>query len=320
MTEIYTRQQYWGDPTKKKNAEVGDIMPNTAGPDDKPDKGTKSVIPKTATLVRKDDFEALAYPDGVQGEGVSGEQPKENPQAKPIHPRVVVTGKEPPKIIKEKYASHFAMPSIQRYPLDSYAQVKQAAAYFEDNRGRLAPIHRREFCTNLVKRASSLGIPVSEEVQSYGGVGYAPHEELEVALGSRRLLLHNDDHAALLGKLAEARVSLSADDFAVALSEFDKIAGLDEYYDSDVVDPFLCIFGKTAATPVDDESFVIGNDMVTAGQLHHLAATACANIQDRFGEDFVKEFKKDPLSIFKSLPADQKKVICREANEPRVSN
>jgi hypothetical protein len=310
MGNVYTRQQYWGNYDKGKEAEVGDIMPNSSS-GDKPDKGAKSVIPKVAS--------AVGLPDGVQAAHVKGEQAEKNPQAKPINPRVRIEGKEPPKVIKEKTASHFAMPSIQRYPIDDYGQVKQAAVYFEEHRGQFEPIHRREFCLNLVKRASDLGIPVSSEIHSYGGVGYASPAELEVAIGTRRSLLLDEDHLDLLGKLAEARVGLTPDEFALALGEFDKVAGLAEHYDRDVLDPFMCIF-KSAEANDSDESFVLGNDIVTAPQLHVLASSPCKNISDRFGEDFLKEFRKDPVGIFKSLPTDQKKVISREANEPVLSN
>lgn len=309
MGDVYTRQQYWGR-YENKEAEVGDIMPYASRPSDGKDKGSKTVIPKTGS--------AVGLPEGVEEDALKGEQPEDNPQAKPINPRVSVEGKEPPKLIKEKQAQYFAMPSIQRYPLDSFAQVKQASVYFEEHRGHFAPVHRREYCQNLVKRASALGIPLSDEIRSYGGSGYASHAELEVALNSRKAMLTNDDHALLLDKLAEARPTMGADEFALALGEFDKVAEIEHLYDSEIPDPFLYIFGKTAED--EDESFIVGNDIVSACQLKELAASACTTIKGRFGEDFVKEFKKDPVGIFKSLPADQKKILSREANEPTIPN
>lgn len=305
---VYTRQQYWGN-FEEKEAEVGDIMPISNLPSAKSDKGAKSVIPKTGSV---------GLPEGVEAEAVKGEQPEKNPQAKPVSPRVSVEGKEPPKLITEKQAQHFAMPSIRRYPIDDYAQVKQAAAYFEENRGHFAPAHRREYCVNLVKRASALGIQLPNQIHDYGGNGYASHAELEVAIASRRSILTDEDHINLLDKLASVRVGLSPDSFAMALTEFDKLAGLDQYYDGDVADPYLYLFGKTAEE--NNESFVIGNDVVYPSQLKELAASPCRTLRDRFGEDFVKEFKKDPVGIFKSLPTDQKKIIGREAAEPTLSN
>lgn len=310
MGDVYTRQQYWGTG-EKKEAEVGDIMPASA-PSSGPDKGAKSVIPKTGS--------AVGLPDGVVANGMPGKQPDHHPQAKPINPRVSVEGKEPPKLIKEKNASRFAMPSLHRYPLDSYEQVKQASVYFDENRFQFAPSHRREYCLNLANRAAELGIEISKEAQAYSGTAYASDTELELAFSSRRSLLLDEDHVSLLGKLAESRVTLSPDEFALALGEFDKVAGINQYYDGDLPDPYLCIFGKTAEADDPDASFVIGNDIVSGCQLRELADSRCITIGERFGADFVKEFKKDPIGIFKSLPADQKKIIAREAGEPTLPN
>ena len=399
---VYTRQQYWGT-YQPKEAEVGGMMPLSAPIGLGPDKGAKSVIPKTGSAL--EEFlskEAMAFVNRVTGEAgkalgegvikgglkeigdtvlahkgkllagtaaaavgkgqydkmrdkrvarntvemlrkensvkeasvghlvnspgkdippdvidpVTGEQAGQNPSAKPLSPRVDVSGKEPPKIIQEKTAQHFAMPSIQRYPLDSYTEVKQASSYFETYRSQFAPAHRREFCEHLVKRAGVLGITVSDEVQKYGGEGYAPYAELEIAFGSRALLV-DDDHRILLSKLAESRPSVDPETFAVALEEFDKLAGLDQLYDSELMDPYLSVFGKTAGDIDPDGSHIIGNDYVSNQQLKDLTGARHLELLTKtFGADFMKEFVKDPVGMFNSLPADQKKVIARCANEP----
>lgn len=299
---VYTRQQYWGN-YEGKEAEVGDIMPNASLPSDKPDKGAKSVIPKTSSADSSLD---------MNEEGVTGEQPEGLPQAQPINPRVSIEGKEPPKVLTEKQAQYFALPSLRRYPLDSYADVKLASSYFHDYRDVMLPAHRHEFCQNLVKRAEALAILVSDEIQKYGSARYAPHEEFEAALFSRRSLLLDDDHKNLLSKLAYKRPSLTPEDFAVTLGEFDKLAGIDHLYDHEVIDPYYTTFGKEAE---EDGSFVIGNDLVTHRQLKDFAKSGADGIEKLFGCDFLKEFRDDPIAIFKSLPVDQQKVVSRLANE-----
>lgn len=349
---VYTRQQYWGSyEDKDKEAEIGNAMPVSTLPKG-PDKGAKYTIPKTGSAEKfaagltndmtgvyaKGSPEQLAQevasdrraaaararmtqkvgsaeaPDDNLESPVSGEQPAKNPQAQAINPRVDVSQQEPPKLIKEKQAQYLAMPSIGRYPLDGYDQVKQASVYFEEHRGQFAPEHRREFCVNLVKRASVLCIQVSDEVQKYGSEGYAPASELEIAFGTRRSLVTDETHLAVLDKLAAARPAMDPDGFAITLGEFDKLAGLDEHYDSDVMDPYLSTFGKEAEVD-EDASYVIGNDMVTEKQLKELGMAQPKEIQDHFGEDFSEEFKKDPVALFKSLPVDQKKILSRLANE-----
>jgi len=311
---VYTRQQYWGT-YEDKEAEVGGTLPISTLPKG-PDKGAKHTIPKTGSAMDKI-AEALGAGELVAEEGVPGEQPAKNPQAAPVNPRVDVSQQEPPKVIKEKQAQYLAMPSIGRYPLDGYDQVKQASAYFDEHWGQFIPEHRREFCSNLVKRAGVLGIKVSEEIQKYGGDGYAPQSELEIAFGTRRNLLTDETHLAVLDKLAEARPMMDPDGFAITLGEFDKLAGLAEHYDSDVMDPYLSTFGKEAEAD-EDASHVIGNDMVTNAQLRTLSMAQPQEIKDHFGEDFGEDFKKDPIALFKSLPADQKKIVSRLANEPNL--
>lgn len=314
---VYTRQQFWGT-FEEKEAEVGGIMPISTLPNAKPDKGAKHVIPKTGSAPAELGKEAAVATFDELQQAVKGEQDPKNPQAQPISPRVDVSQKEPPKLIKEKQAQHLAMPSIGRFPLDSYTQVKQASAYFEEYRGQFSPVHRREYCLNLVKRAEALGIPMSDEVQKYGGVGYAALPALEIALEGRRSLIVDEDHQALLGKLAEARPTLSPDGFAATLAEFDKLVSIDHLYDREIMDPYLSTFGKTAEVS-EDGSHVLGNDIVSNSQLKEFADTPCNGL-GHYGPDFVKEFKKDPVGVFSSLPVDQKKLISRQANEPIVDS
>ena len=312
---VYTRQQFWGN-FEDKEAEAGGTLPNASLLTNGPSKGAKHTIPKTGSAMAKF-ASALESGELVTEEGVSGEQPAKNPQAQPVNPRVDVSQQEPPKLIKEKQAQYLAMPSIGRYPLDGYDQVKQASAYFEEHQGSFIPKHRHEFCVNLVKRASMLGIKVPELVQKYGSEKYASGAELEAAIGTRRNLVADETHLSVLNKLAGVRHAMNPDVFAITLGEFDKLAGLDEYYDSDVMDPYLSTFGKEAEADVDeDASYVIGNDMVTDRQLKVLGMAQPQGIKDHFGDDFSEEFKKDPVGLFKSLPTDQKKIMARLANEP----
>ncbi len=317
--EVYTRQQRWGT-YEQKEAEVGNMAAVATLPVPKSTLGSKTMIPKTGSAMDKFASALEGAGELVEEEGVSGEQPAANPQAAPISPRVDVSGKEPPKVITEKVAQHLAMPSLDRYPLDSYSDVVKAAAYFTQHAGEFSPAHSHEFCSNLVKRAHVLGISTTPEIEKRGGAGYAPQDELDIAMGTRALHLGSDERE-VLDKLAATRALMEPEDFAIALGEFDKLAGIDHMYGGDVMDPFLSTFGtKTAAKDDPDGSHVIGNDVVSDNQLRTLAKSPCEELTTQFGADFVKEFKDDPVGIFSSLPVDQKKVLSRHANEPTVSN
>ena len=248
-----------------------------------------------------------------QNAGQSGEQIQSAPQAKPMKLRIDTTGKEAPTVATEKEAQYYALPSFRRYPLDSYGHVKAASVYYQDQSKFMSPEIRHEFCQNLYKRASMLGIRVSPEIRKYGSSSYAPAPELEAALEMRRGVLKEASHHTALTYLKESRGLMAPEDFVVALSEFDKVAGLDELYDRDVHDPYYSTFGTKTAED-DDAAILIGNDYISAEELKRFARTCAGKLHDAFGEDFVKEFRKDPLSITRSLPADQKKMVIRLAS------
>jgi hypothetical protein len=287
---------------------------------------TSKLRAKTASAIKVTEmYEKTASaepPDDNLESPVSGEQPDKNPQAQAINPRVDVSQQEPPKVITKKEAQYHALPSQGMYPLDSYADVKMASAYYDEWGVRFSPEHSHEYCCNLVKRAEALGIKVSDTVRKYGSEKYASAPEISAGILGRLNVLQDEEHRDLLSKLASERMMLTPDLFAATLSEFDKLAGLDQMYGRDVLDPYYTTFGfeKTASETLDDDdgdngSHIIGNDYVTNKQLKRLVHGPMEPLKVHYGEDFVEEFRKDPIGIFKSMPADQKKHISRMAAE-----
>ena len=285
----------------------------------------KAVIRKTASVGRLVHRSEEVLPDANIGMKHK-EQPKSLPQEKKnLHPVVDVTNQEPPKIVSEKKASMFAVPSQKKYPLDSYAQVKMASAYFDEHAKQMPPEVRREFAYNLVKRADEMSFHLNDFVKKYGGVGFAPPVEIKVALDARRLEVgHSEDALQLLGeveKVARYRLWKEAgvvrqfepEEIVALLSEFDKVAGITHLYDRSIPDPYFSVYGfdKTAEA---DWSEVVGNETVTEADLKRLARIGAFSVKTTFGAGFQEEFLKDPIGIFKSLPLDQKKMMMRMAN------
>lgn len=227
-----------------------------------------------------------------------------------MKPHVDVTNKTAsPKVI-EKTAKTYALGN--KYPLDSYEQVKKAAAYFDEYGRSFSPEQRREYCQNMLKRAEALNIYVHDDVRHYGGDVFAPEETLKVAHDARRRLLQDEKLAFILDGLFSQRKELGPELYATALSEFDKLAGLEFEYDKDVPDPFFSTFLKQAEAEFSE---VIGNDMITEETLRFVSKVGSRALKNTFGEDFMVEFQKDPVGIFKSLPRDQKIVIMRMASD-----
>jgi hypothetical protein len=232
-----------------------------------------------------------------------------------MEPIVDVTHLDVPATLREKKAQRYAL--SDRYPLDSYAQVKQAADFFSSYGRRLSPEDRHEFCSNLVKRASDLSIELPAIVRKYGSEKYASASELEVALDTRRTLLSDNREAmGLLDKIAEAAAVMPPSDFCTLLSQFDQSYDLDHHYDANVMDPYYSTYGfqKTAEDEKAEFSVTIGNLHVHAKDLDGLKGNK-KWLTDTFGEDFCEEYCKDPIGIYKSMPVEQKKLIIRMATE-----
>jgi hypothetical protein len=219
----------------------------------------------------------------------------------------------PPAQFEVKQAERFALPSAGKYPLDSYVQVKAAQAYYAEHHTRLAPDERREYCQNLVKRASELGLPCSDAVNTYGSSTYASDMVVQAAL--QRRANSAPEAAEFLGKLAEARPRLEPEEFCEILATFDKTAGLDEHYGPLVPDPYVSTFGPTKLAEDDLFAEEVGGTAVTAAALREAATNRRGVVKSVFGDPFCDKFFKDPVGTFRGLPLLQKKLLARIASD-----
>jgi len=240
---------------------------------------------------------------------VQGEQPK-SVQPKVLRPHVTASSSEIPQTTGTKKASVYALRG--RYPLGSYNQVKAASAYFDEYGKRMSPEDRRVYCQNMVKRAESMGVPVSYEARKYASDTYAPTVEVQLALDCRRTLLDDKAEIGVLDKLAMARTALSPDDYCGLLSSFDRAVGLHHFYDSHVPDPFFSTYGYTEKTAYMKK--VAGMD-VDESVRRKVDKTKFAQISAKFGEEVANEFRSDPVGIFDSLPLEQQQIIAGLAKE-----
>ena len=308
-------------PVQMRQARIGSYVktadvPNTyLMPGQPPKQVRRQFVPKkTASAATADSIVKAKQYDRcpeVNYESEDEENPQRAPQVKTsarLRPWFEVSG-ETPKLHLEKAAHRYALPN--KYPLDNYAQVKAASAYFDEYKCRFAPAERHEYCKNLVKRAEQLGIKMNDEIRKYGSTTFAPHHEICMALDSRRNVLVDENAHTLLDKLADARHMLRPALFCATLEEFDKVAGIDRFWGSHIFDPFFSTYGfeKTAEDLLEDFADVIGNLRVTGAQLEMTSRAGRKSLIDLFGEDFADEFKKDPVAIYKSMPREQKIVI-----------
>jgi len=309
-----------------KGAEVNGT---TTAPMEEPGKlsptPSKTTINKTARVghlvsASKSDHEEMLQ----ENSAIAGEGPKSLPQAKHLQPTVDVTNAKPPTYVTEKKASKYALPSLSRYPLDSYAQVKAAGSYFGEYYKFFAPEERREYAVNLVKQASAMAIDIPDIAHKYGAEGLAPETEIKIAFDARRAELQAypdvlrvldavEDVILTQGGSKLASLALHPVEACALLSEFDKDTGLNRSYDKTIPDPYFSIFGNEKIASKSSWSDIIGNDMITYADLKRLAHVGTHTVRDTFGEDFQEEFRKDPIGVYESLPRDQKKMVIHMA-------
>ena len=263
-----------------------------------------------------------------QAFGVQEENPKALPQVKKtLDPHVDVTDKEPPKLLVPKEAQYYALPQERRYPLDTYEQVKRASAYFSENYRFMDPDDRHTYARNLLERTAPLDIQVGSMANHYGQTKYASAGHVHTCVEHRIQLLasYTDSenvkqasdaaHAIDLYKeLLGVRSTLAPVAFARTLGEIDKIAGLDEFWDQDVVDPFASTFAKEAETDATKDAIVVGNEYMTLRALRSFVVQRPDVLRRKFSDDMVNELQKDPAGIFASLPIEQKLIIMRIVN------
>jgi len=289
------------------------------------DVGEKRARLKAAMMKKAEIGHLVAGHGSETGKGPdtgAGPAVPREPHEKVFRQGLDLRGKEPPVKVTEKKAQHVA---LGRYPMDDIVQIKMAAAYFETWGHRMSPEDRRGYCSLLVKRADAIGRPgmVSYDARKYGSTGYAPPGEVKMAMDMRKSALNDLAAHRVLDALLEKMATVGSEVFCETLSQFDQQHGLQHHYDAHVPDPYWSTFGfdKTAMTQdKDDELSSVGTETISRSQLVASADPAhsmniLTMLNKRFGKEFRDEWQKSPISIFESLPLEQKVFIARFIND-----
>lgn len=268
--------------------------------DDKKDNGVKSKNPdlqkKSAPPADKNTFAV------GQGQGDLEVNYKTLPKIATI---VDVSGKTPVHKFEKKASSRHALNDTW-YPLDSYADVKAAVAYFNDNQHMMMGCDRHEFAVKTASRAEELGIETGELLSRYGSTEYSP--DLEAHIASRKAAAENYKEA--YNVLLEKRAEVEPDAFVELLKKVDEAAGLNWYYDGAVTDPYLATFGGKEKSANASWQWD-GDERLTADKLAGLSNSE--EFKNSFSPDITSEFAKDPIAIFDSMPAPTKAIMARLA-------
>jgi HPt (histidine-containing phosphotransfer) domain-containing protein len=197
-------------------------------------------------------------------------------------------------------------------PLETYQEVKEAAASFEASFQNLSPRGRRELAVKLARRAGELGIELGERALKYGSGTYAPLGELCAALELRAPHV-GELHQEMLQALFDKRAEVQPEVYAEVLGSIDQEAMIDWMYDREITDPYASTFG--ARKLAEDDVFIDGNDYATKAQIEAFARTGFSSVQASYGRGLAEEFRKDPWGIFSSLPRAEKRRLVHMATD-----
>ena len=207
--------------------------------------------------------------------------------------------------------------TLGRFPLHSAELIKNAMRFFEENRSGMAPKYRHELASNIVKNAARHGVYINSDViRGYASEAYSPH--LEANLEARRAVLPEGaqkEGAQTLRSLLDHAEKLYPHEFAEALENFDKKAGLVAYWDRSIKDPYLSTF---EATKTAEWSCRLGQDKLSEGQLRKFALEHLDSLSGFVGQNVISALRNDPVAIFDSLPRPEKEIIFAKIQESGV--
>lgn len=201
-----------------------------------------------------------------------------------------------------------------QYVMATPTEVKIACAYFEKNASKMPVEARHKYAAAIQRRSNELGMGAQKGfVSKYASDHYSPQVDAHIL--SRKTLLQDikPEMAANFSKLGAAKKQLSPSQFAKALYQLDKKAGIQKYYGGSLTDPFLASF---AAEPDQYEGYrvKVGSMQLNSDEIASLANGKYDQIKNYFGSTIAEELKKNPVPIFDSLPMDSKEILAGIAN------
>lgn len=197
--------------------------------------------------------------------------------------------------------AQFAMPNI--------SAVKIAQRYLEDNELNMPLDVLHKYAAAVQRRANELGMfPLKGTIAKYASDHYSPMVDAHISARAT-LLETKPELKATLTKLGAAKKRFTPSEFAQMLHGFDKQAGLSNYYGSHLTNPYQATF---TSEPDSFGGFMYkaaSQRTLDGGELQKLVNAKYASIKEYFGEHLASELKKDPVTIFESLPRDAKEII-----------
>jgi len=246
-------------------------------------------------------------------------------------PGADITGLGAPAKKVAEYNKHFALRDERKYPIDTYSQVKEASAYFDEYWGSFSEGTRRQYADAVYQRAQAVGVKLAGRVLDYAGDGFGPHIDLELL--SRANSFEGIEGVDTYTELRSKVASYTPEEMVAALVEADTAMGVSGAYNKAVVgfrDPYAAVYGsakfaaegtaissRSDATEKNTENFSWnhGSDYVNDDMLRSYASRGKNVFCSAFEEDMWPDFQKDPVGFFTALPDPQKHALARLASD-----
>jgi len=200
---------------------------------------------------------------------------------------------------------------IRKYAMPDGGHVLRAAEYFDKYAMDLAPSHRHRFATSVQNRAEELDVDISGNTMLCKWAGETWSRHVHAHLEQRKSLLPHPEHEGargILDKLAASIAETTPSDMASALETFDEATGLSKYHDRGLADPYSSTMNKVASS----WSAEVDGQTITEADLRKVASTK--KLAGYLGDTFTKQFAKNPVEIFESLPSPEKSMIKQVIN------
>ena len=282
----------------------------TAGKNLMRTKGVSKVV-KTPGKMRTTEYAGKGFKDWGKYHGGKALAGVGKAVAKnPLTSAGVAVGAPTAGVMLAKSASETPAPLLNgKYPVETREQVKQASEFFDKHWKRLHPADRRQYCSNLMKAAAAHQLTgFSDKIVKYAGEAISGDVLLHLKVRGDMV---DDRGREVLTKLAEAIPYSDPDSLGETLTAFDEHYGLSQKWDESLPDPYMAVCTEKQA-----EAYVWmeGVDRVTEDGLNQIRDRDIGQIKQTFGEDVAHQFVKNPVTVFKSLPDPQKRIVARLAN------
>jgi hypothetical protein len=200
-----------------------------------------------------------------------------------------------------------------QYAMPSVTHVKLAAKYLEENEKKIPLELIHKYAASVQRRAHELGMSALKgTIAKYASDHYSPMVDAHIR--SRASLLETQPELkAMVEKLGSAKRQFTPSEFAQMLHGFDKKAGLERYYGAHLTNPYHATFAAQPASAVLYKS-ASQQRSLDDSELAKLVNAKYASIKEYFGEHLASEMRRDPVTIFESLPRDAKEIIVGMAD------